>query len=141
MVELESQGKPRGCRPGITTTGAPMAHEEFPELTHKAKCVLMNTMKGIDVSRPCWDRRFAAAVIREAVRQAGTFTGGTGLNGEVVEVVTLNRIADNLHDLSPPLPTWNEMTEAQKDALAALVMREYTTILQRGIADHRKVQP
>ena len=79
-------------------------HDEFPELTHEAKYVLMSTQKGIDVSKPCWDRRFAASVIREAVRQAGTFTVGTGLNGEVVEVVTLSRIADNLHALPPERP-------------------------------------
>jgi len=46
-------------------------YNEYPDLTHKAKCVLMNTFKGIDVSNPYWDRRFAAAVIREAMKQTG----------------------------------------------------------------------
>jgi hypothetical protein len=81
-----------------------MAHDEFPPLTEQSKHVLMSILKGIDVSKPCLDRRFAASVIREAVRQAGTFTVGTGLKGEVVEVVTLNCIADNLHALPPESP-------------------------------------
>ena len=83
-------------------------YNEYLDLTHKAKCVLMNTFKGIDVSKPYWDRRFAAAVIREVMRQAGTFTVGTGLKGEVVEVVTLNRIANNLHALPPEPPLKNQ---------------------------------
>jgi len=103
-------------------------HNEFPELTHEAKCVLMNTMKGIEFSRPNWNRRFAAAVIREAVRQAGTFTVGTGLNGEVVEVVTLSRIADSMHALPPEhslkrqaLDIWAEVEGEATDPQARIM--------------------
>jgi len=104
-------------------------HNEFPELTHEAKCVLMNTMKGIDVSKPCWDRRFAASVIREAVRQAGIFTAKTVLNnGEVVEVVTLSRIADSLHALPPEPPLkkqaldiWGEFEGEATDCQARIM--------------------
>jgi hypothetical protein len=128
-----------------------MAHDEFPELTHQAKCVLMNTLNGIDVSRHYWDRRFAAAVIRQVMRQAGTFTVGTGLEGEVVEVVTLNCIADNLHALPPPPPTREEMEIALADLLRRTddpagcredsPIAEFANILRRGIAHYCKVQP
>jgi hypothetical protein len=119
-----------------------MAHDEFPELTHQAKCVLMNTMKGIDVSKPCWDRRFAAAVLREAMTQTGFWKISEEFS-KAVDARELEAIADNLHALPPPPPTWDEM----RNALAALVVRtgpeldEYTTTIQRGIAHHCKEQP
>ena len=81
-----------------------MAHDEFPELTHQAKCVLMNNMngwQGIDVSMPYWDRRFAAALLREAVKQAAPLSIGPG-SIQVVRVADLLDIADNLHVLPPP---------------------------------------
>jgi hypothetical protein len=145
MVELQSQGKPHGCHPGITTTGALMAHDEFPELTHEAKCVLMNTMKGIDVSKPYWDRRFAAAVIREAKTQAGFWSISKELT-KVVRATDLEAIADNLHALPPP--TREQMEEALQhlidmygDRVAGESTDEHLQTLRAGIAHHCKVQP
>ena len=127
-----------------------MAHDEFPPLTEQAKHVLMSTMKDIDVSKPFGDRRFAAAVIREVMRQAGTFAVGTGLKGEVVEVVTLNRIADNLHALPPPPPTREELDQVVleletwdrfSEIRSTEWFKERFAVLRRGIAHHCKVQP
>jgi hypothetical protein len=121
-----------------------MAHNEFPELTHEAKCVLMQFKTFSSLN---WNRRFAAAVIREAVRQAGTFTVGTRAKGEVVEVVTLNCIADNLHALPPPPPTREQMKEALRSLLNSLdchpgsQLAQEAAILAAGIAHHCKVQP
>jgi hypothetical protein len=78
-------------------------HEEFPPLTHQAKCVLMNTFKGIDLSTPNWDRRFAAAVIREAMVQFGAWTINSDFP-RVIEAKDLDAIADNLHALPPEPP-------------------------------------
>jgi len=125
-----------------------MAHEEFPPLTEQAKRVLISTQMDIEFSRPNWNRRFAAAVIREAVRQASTFTVGTSLKGQVVEVVTLNCIADDLHALPPVPPTREQMEEALQhliDMYGARVAGELTDehlqTLRAGIAHHCKVQP
>ncbi len=86
-----------------TTAEAPMAHDEFPPLTEQAKCVLMNTMNGIDVSRPYWDRRFAAAVIRAVEQEICP-------NSPCKHKI--RAIADNLHALPPPPPTREQMEEA-----------------------------
>jgi hypothetical protein len=124
-----------------------MAHDEFPELTHQAKCVLMSTMKGdamtvIDVSRPYWDRRFAAAVIREAIEQASPDRRGS------CKMDRLGAIADNLHALPPPPPTREEMEGILQD-----LSREFGNKLgpgwtsnpfeelKAGIAHHCKEQP
>jgi hypothetical protein len=118
-----------------------MAHDEFPPLTHEAKCVLGQS---INVSMPNWNRRFAAAVIREAMTQTGVWNlSFRGQSSDVLFASELRAIADNLHALPPPPPTRDEM----KDALAALAMRtgpeldEYTTTIQRGLAHYCKVQP
>ena len=120
-----------------------MAHHDFPELTHQAKCVLMSTLKGIDVSRPYWDRRFAAAVIREVVKQAAPLSVGPG-SMQVVRVADLLDIADNLH--SPPPPTREEMDAALqsladqiKDLTGCFDVR--LEVVKAGIAHHCKVQP
>jgi hypothetical protein len=127
-----------------------MAHEEFPSLTKQAERVLMHAKKGFDVFNPYWDRRLAAAVIREAVWQAGTFAVGTGLNGEVVEVVTLSCIADNLHALPPVPPTREELDQALleietwerfSEIRSTEWFKERFAVLRRGIAHHCKVQP
>jgi hypothetical protein len=77
-------------------------HNEFPPLTHQAKCVLGQS---INVSIPNWNRRFAAAVIREAMIQSGTWN----INSDyprVIDAEDLDAIVDNLHALppNPPLP-------------------------------------
>jgi hypothetical protein len=125
-----------------------MAHEEFPPLTEQAKHVLRGIINDwIDVSQPCWDRRFAASVIREAVRQAGTFTVGTDFKREAVEVVALNCIADNLHALPPAPPTRLEMEEALFFLLDHLNWHPKSQSAQKGatlaagIAHYCKEQP
>jgi hypothetical protein len=118
-----------------------MAHHEFPPLTTEAEKVLSagnNSIARVSAYNPGGihtKRVFAAAVIREAVSLSQqTFNN---------KLQDLEFIAQHLHALPPPPPTWDEM----KDALAALVMRtgpeldEYTTTIQRGIAHHCKVQP
>jgi hypothetical protein len=109
-------------------------HNEFPPLTSEAQKVLEVSFDSIDVSKPGWNRRFAAFVIREAVRQAGTFTVGTGLKGEVVEVVTLNCIANSLHH-APELPLkkqaldiWGEV-EGEVGYLQAQIMRSALALI------------
>jgi hypothetical protein len=152
MVELQSQGKPRGCHPGITTTVAPMAHDEFPPLTRSTIEVLQqaNTAHLANYSGPGGGvRPFAAAVICEAVKQAAPFTcRTTGL--QVVAEKDLLDIAKNLHNLSPTPPT-PPTREEMEDALRSLVGRidfhpesqlaQEAAILAAGIAHHCKVQP
>jgi hypothetical protein len=82
-------------------------YNEYPDLTHKAKCVLMNTFKGIDVSKPYWDRRFAAAVIREAMKQTGLLKIDEE-GPKFVDARKLEAIANNLHALPPEPPLKNQ---------------------------------
>jgi hypothetical protein len=134
-----------------------MAHDEFPPLTAEADKVLSAGIKAtVSADNPGGihaQRIFAAAVIRESVRQAGPFTVGTGLNGEVledgevVEVVALKRIADGLHALPPPPPTREQMEEALQSLVGRLDFHpesqfaQEAAILAAGIAHHCKVQP
>jgi hypothetical protein len=123
-----------------------MAHDEFPPLTEQAKCVLMSTMKGIDVRRPYWDRRFAAFVIREAMTQAG-FWNISEEFPKVVRATELEAIADNLHALPPVPPTRREMEDALRSLIDSLdchpgsQLAQEAAILAAGIAHHCKVQP
>ena len=114
-----------------------MAHDEFPPLTHQAKCVLGQS---INVSIPNWNRRFAAAVIREAMTQASPDRLGS------CKWDRLGAIADNLHDLPPPPPTREQMEEALQhliDMHGARVAGESTDehlqTLRAGIAHYCKV--
>jgi hypothetical protein len=75
-------------------------HNEFPPLTQQAKCVLGQS---INVSMPNWNRRFAAAVIREAMVQSGTWNINSDFP-RVIDAKNLDAIADELHAL-PPEPT------------------------------------
>ena len=123
-----------------------MTHDEFPPLTRSGIEVLQRANTA-NHSSPGGVRPFAAAVIREAVKQAAPFTCVTpGL--PVVAVSDLLAIADNLHALPPPPPTQSEMNEA----LAILMFRteagqvdsplhECVEVLRRGIAHHCKEQP
>jgi hypothetical protein len=72
---------------------------EFPLLTHQAECVLGQS---IDISTPNWNRRFAAAVIREAMMQSGTWNINSDFP-RVIDAKDLDAIADNLHALPPVL--------------------------------------
>jgi len=122
--------------------------DEFPELTQKAKCVLMSTMKGIDVSRPCWDRRFAAAVIREVMVQVGYWNINSDFPRviRVINAKDLDEIADNLHPLAPPPPTREQMEIALGRLLRhtndpagcheGSLIAELANVLRRGIAHH-----
>jgi hypothetical protein len=116
-----------------------MAHDEFPPLTHEAKCVLMNATKGIDVSRLYWDRRFAAAVIREAVSLSRQRSNN--------RLQDLELIAQHLHALPPPPPTREQMEKALRSLLDNLdchpesQLAQEAAILASGIAHHCKVQP
>jgi hypothetical protein len=115
-----------------------MAHDEFPPLTHQAKCVLINTLKGIDVSRPYWDRRFAAAVIRAVEQEICP-------NSPCKHKI--RAIADNLHALPPVPPTREEMEEALQSLVGRIDFHpesqfaQEAAILASGIAHHCKVQP
>ena len=121
-----------------------MAHDEFPPLMDAGRNVLAVAFHKIDVSKPCWDRRFAAAVIREAVKRAVPFHSSTL---QVVTVADLLRIAENLHSPPPPPPTREQM-EATLNRLWPLLGcqpgskgDEYMQTLRRGIAHHCMEQP
>ena len=120
-----------------------MAHDEFPPLMDAGRNVLAVAFHKIDVSKPCWDRRFAAAVIREAVKRAVPFHSSTL---QVVTVADLLRIAENLHALPPP-PTKEETESALRCLLGALTFEHGSWLdmqaktLQAGIAYHCKEQP
>jgi hypothetical protein len=109
-------------------------HEEFPPLTQQAKCVLMNTMNGIDVSRPYWDRRFAAAVIREAMVQSGIWNINSDFP-RVIDVKDLDAIADSLHALPPEpnlkkqaLDIWGQV-EGEVSHRQAQIMRNALALI------------
>ena len=129
-----------------------MAHDEFPPLTRSGIEVLQraNTANYENHVGPGGIRPFAAAVIREAVKQAAPFTcRTTGL--QVVAVSDLLAIADNLHALPPPPPTREQMEIALADLLKRTddpagchedsPIAEFANILRRGIAHHCKEQP
>ena len=123
-----------------------MAHDEFPPLTRSGIEVLQRANTA-NHSTPGTVRPFAAAVIREAVKQALPFTcRTTGL--QVVPVSDLLAIADNLHALPPPPPPTREQMEAVLSRLWPLLGcqpgskgDEYMQTLRRGIAHHCKEQP
>jgi hypothetical protein len=127
-----------------TTTGASMAHDEFPPLQLSGKSILcaalasrINMIGGV--------RPFVAAVIRETARQAQE----AGCANNLVSVSDLLLIADNLHSPPPPppSPTRQEMDAALNHLLPYLFFAKGSRVdgwvetLQRGIAHHCKVQP
>jgi hypothetical protein len=121
-------------------------HEEFPELTHQAKCVLNRILKIIDVSEPHPDRRFAAAVIREAMTQTGTWHVSEDFPA-VIRASELRAIADNLHALPPPPPTRERMEEALSSLFGQIVCHpesqfaQEAAILAAGIAHYCSPTP
>ena len=115
-----------------------MAHDEFPELTHRAKCVLGQS---INLSMPNWNRRFAADVIREAMVQASPDRLGS------CRWDRLGAIANNLHSPPPPPPTREEMEEALQSLVGHIDFHpesqfaQEAAILAAGIAHYCKEQP
>jgi hypothetical protein len=82
-------------------------HNEFLPLSPTAQRFLLNVFHRIDISKPGWNRRIAAAAIRETVMQACT-------------VSELLAIADNLHALPPEPPLkkqaldiWGQVEEGE----------------------------
>ena len=120
-------------------------HNEFPPLTPKAQKVLL-AFDRIDISKPGWDRRFAAAVIREAKHQLGTWK----INAEspsAVDAGELSAIADNLHALPPPPPTREEMEHALRRFTQLVDYRPgsdadvWAQTIQRGLAHYCSPTP
>jgi hypothetical protein len=143
-----------------------MAHDEFPRLTHSAIAVLQraNTANHETYVGPGGVRPFAAAVIREAVKQAAPFNLDNIVDMSIQQVIPSHQpekrkdflviaiqdlmdIADNLHALPPPSPTREEMDYALTHLWPLLDCQpgskgdEYMQILRRGIAHHCKEQP
>jgi hypothetical protein len=120
-------------------------HEEFPELTHQAKCVLGQS---INVSMPNWNRCFAAEVIREAITQTGVWNlSFRGQPSDVLFASELRAIADNLHALPPPPPTRERMEEALSSLFGQIVCHpesqfaQEAAILRSGIAHYCSPTP
>jgi hypothetical protein len=95
------------------------------------------------MTRPNWKRRYLAAGLREAMKQAGSSIWKDNLDA-------LIRITDNLHALPPPPPTREELDQALLELEAWERFSEIRTtewfkerfaVLRRGIAHHCKEQP
>ena len=121
-----------------------MEHDEFPPLTEAARTVLIVACHGMDVSKPDWDRRFAAAVIREAFKQAQV-AHSPGYQGNLVSANELLPIADNLHALPPTREQMEDALQSLIDEYGDRVAGEWTDAhlqtLSAGIAHYCKVQP
>lgn len=124
------------------------AHDEFPLLTPRAhtvikaaQCSFPSTFvegAGVDVG----ERRFAAAVLREAMTQTGTWK----INSEfpkVIDAKELEAIADNLHSPLPTPPTpeqmvaiLNDLAARYSDKLGPEWVSNPFEALRRGIAHH-----
>ena len=90
-------------------------HEEFPPLSPTAERFLLNVFDRIDVSKRGWNRRIAAAAIRETVMQTCTLS-------------ELLAIADSLHSLPPEPPLkkqaldiWGQVEGAVSDGQARIM--------------------
>jgi hypothetical protein len=131
------------------TTGAPMAHEEFPSLRMPEKQILCAGLK-LRISMLGGIRPFVAAIIRQAAKQAQE-ARSPGYTGDLVSVQDLLSFADNIHSLppSPTFPTREEMEAALQQLLPHLGyylksgsrINCWVETLQRGIAHHCNVQP
>ena len=112
--------------------------KEFPPLTQEAGAVFDAAMFGLDTSKPYWSRRFAAALLLEAVKISRQRNS---------QLYDLELIAKHLHNVAPPPPTKQETENALKNLLGSLAYESgswldmQAKILQRGIAHHFKVQP
>ena len=122
-----------------------MAHDEFPPLKPAGINILQSANLANYSNSAGGVRPFAAAVIRQAIKQAAPFHLGSYL---VVAVADLSRIADNLHATPPPPPTREQMEEALQHLInmygarvAVESTNEHLQTLQAGIAHYCKVQP
>ena len=115
-----------------------MAHDEFPKLEDEAGDVLRDAEHDLDMTKPNWRRRYLAAGLREAMRQAGSSIWKDNLDA-------LIRIANNLHALPPTPPTREQMETALHRLTNAYKGDKWTNeefeILKAGIAHHCKEQP
>lgn len=143
-----------------------MTHDEFPPLTRSAIAVLQhaNTANYQTHVGPGGVRPFAAAVIREAVKQAAPFNLNNIVDISIQQVVPSHQpekrkgfpvvavqdlidIADNLHSLPQAPPTKEEMEAALRSLLGQITYHpksqtaQEAEILLAGIAHHCKEQP
>jgi hypothetical protein len=92
------------------------------------------------MTRPNWKRRYLAAGLREAMKQAGSSIWKDNLDA-------LIRITNNLHALPPPPPTREQMEEALQSLVGRIdfhpesQLAQEAAILAAGIAHYCKVQP
>ena len=143
-----------------------MAHDEFPPLTRSGIEVLQhaNTANYENRVEPGGIRPFAAAVIREAVKQAAPFNLVNIVDMSIQQVIPSHQpekrkdllvvalqdlmdIADNLHALPPPPPTREQMEEALRFLLDHLNCNPLSQLAQEaatlaaGIDHYCKEQP
>jgi hypothetical protein len=126
-----------------------MAHDEFPPLTRVGIEVLQSGNRAsylnLPGELPGGVRPFAAAVIREAMKQASSG------RPDSCKWDALGAIADNLHALPPPPPTKDQMEIALGRLLQhtndpagcheGSLIAELANVLRRGITHHCKEQP
>ena len=77
-------------------------HNEFPPLEYAARRVLESAdlPRNENLNGATWLRSFAAAVIREAMMQSGTWNINSDFP-RVIDAKDLDAIANNLHALPP----------------------------------------
>ena len=105
-------------------------YEEFPELTPEALEALRRAEHCLDVSKPGWNRRYLAAFLLEATKQAHHALR-TGKNANIYE--SLQAIANNLHSPPPPPPTLAQAREADLSTPAGKdLVRAFLATLGEG---------
>jgi len=105
-----------------------VSHVEFPELTRKAEKALRTAGSHPDLSKPGWHRRYLAAFLREAMKQALDKPMGWGQCWHELKV-----IADNLHSPPPPPPTLAQVRAADLDTPEdKAVVRDFLATLGEG---------
>ena len=125
-------------------------HNDFPPLEYAAIRILESAHVSDESLNSFWLRSFAAAVIREAQRQASACDPSPEATHETAWL-RLAAIADNLHALPPPPPTREQMEIALADLLRRTddpagchedsPIAEFANILRRGIAHYRFPTP
>jgi hypothetical protein len=103
-------------------------HEEFPPLEYAARRILesADVPRDENLNDATWLRSFAAAVIREAMTQAGAWNVNESFPA-VIRASELSAIADNLHvPPEPPLKKqaldiWGQVEGEVSDAQARIM--------------------